>query len=113
MKQELDFKQIGARIQDYRSQNNMTQEQLAEIVGTNQKHISKIEAGQLRIKLDTVYAITKALHISIDTLTADYDDSKDEANLKLILDDIKGMNVKQLKMLRENIATIKKFNSVD
>src|SRR5699024_2069269 len=101
---------IGKRIQSYRVQNNMTQEQLAELTGTNQKHISKIEAGQLRIKLDTIYAITTALHISIDALIADYDNSNDEANLKLILDDIRGMNAKQLAMLRENIATIKKFN---
>ena len=110
MKRELDFIAIGNRIQHYRSQNNMTQAQLAELIVTNQKHISKIEAGQLRIKLDTMYAITIALHISIDTLIANYDDSNDEANLKLILDDIRGMNVKQLKMLRENIATIKKFD---
>lgn len=110
MKCELDFIEIGNRIQYYRTQNNMTQAQLVELIGTNQKHISKIEAGQLRVKLDTMYAITTALHISIDTLIADYDNSNDEANLKLILDEIRGMNHKQLKMLRENIATIKKFN---
>ena len=110
MNQNLDFKKIGLRIQSHRIQNNMTQEQLAELIGTNQKHISKIEAGQLRIRLDTIYAITTALHISVDTLIADYDNSNDESNLKLILDDIRGMNAKQLKMLRENIATIKKFN---
>ncbi len=110
MKRELDFIEIGNRIQHYRNKNNMTQAQLAELIGTNQKHISKIEAGQLRIKLDTMYAIATTLHISIDTLIADYADSNDEANLKLILDDIRGMNFKQLKMLRENIATIKKFN---
>lgn len=110
MKHELNFIKIGNRIQYYRNQNNMTQAQLAELIGTNQKHISKIELGQLRVKLDTIYAITTALHISIDTLIADYDNSNDEANLKLILDEIRGMNHKQLKMLRENIATIKKFN---
>ena len=110
MEQQLDFKKIGARIQNYRTENNMTQEKLAELIGSNQKHISKIEAGQLRIKLDTIYAISLALHISIDMLVADYDNSNDEANLKLILDDIRGLNAKQLKMLRENIATIKKFD---
>ena len=100
MKYELNFSIIGNRIQDYRIKNKLTQEKLAEIIGTNQKHISKIELGEIRFKLDTAYAITKALHISIDTLTADYENSNDEANLKLILDDIK--------MLRENIDTIKR-----
>lgn len=110
MKQELDFIKIGNRIQHYRLQNNLTQAQLAELSGTNQKHISKIELGEIKFKLETAYAIVKALHISIDTLTADYDDSNDEATLKLILDDIRGMNPTQLEMLRENIATIKKVS---
>ena len=109
MKRELDFIEIGKRIQHYRSKNGMTQTELAELIESNQKHISRIEAGQLRIKLDTMYAITKALHISVDSLIADYDDSNDESNLKLILDEIRGMNPKQLKMLRDNIATIKKY----
>ncbi len=110
MEHKLNFNIIGNRIQYYRNQNKMTQAQLSEIVGTDQKHISRIELGQVKFKLETAYAITKALHISIDILTADYDDSNDEANLKLILDDIRGMNAKQLKMLRENISTIKKFD---
>ena len=33
-----------------------------------------------------------------------------EIREKLILDDIRGMNPKQLEMLRENISTIKKLN---
>lgn len=110
MKHDLDFNKIGKRIQFYRNKNKMTQEQLAECVGTNQKHVSKIELGEIKVKLETAYALAKALNISIDVLVADYNDSNDEANLKLILDDIKGMNAKQLKMLRENISTIKRLN---
>lgn len=110
MNHELDFVKIGNRILNYRNQNNITQAQLAERSGTNQKHISKIELGEIRFKLDTAYAITRALNISVDTLIADYDDSNDPATLNLILDDIRGMKPKQLEMLRENINTIKKLN---
>ena len=50
------------------------------------------------------------LEIPVDSLIADFTDSTDASTLKLILDDIKGMNSKQLEMLQENIQTIKKFN---
>ena len=107
---DLDFRKIGARIQSYRSKMNLTQEELGELVGTSQKYISRIETGYHNIKLGTIVAIAKHLHVSVDMLIADYDDSTDENTLKLILDDIRGMNPKQLEMLRDNIKTIKKFN---
>ena len=105
----LDFKKIGSRIQDYRIKNNLTQTELADIIGTNQKHLSRIEGGYHRSSFDTIVAIARALHISVDALIADFNDSSDESTIKLIIDDIREMNPKQLEMLRENISTIKKF----
>ncbi|MBQ4545058.1 MAG: helix-turn-helix transcriptional regulator [Oscillospiraceae bacterium] len=109
MNYDVDFKKIGNRIQHYRQQRNLTQSQLAEIIDTNQKHLSRIEAGYHKSGFDTILAITDALKIPVDALIADYDNSEDESNLKLILDDIRGMTPKQLNMLRENIETIKKY----
>lgn len=105
---DLDFKQIGNRIQFYRLQKKLTQSELAEIIGTNQKHLSRIEAGYHRSNFDTIIAITKALHIPVESLIADYDDSTDENTLKLIMEDIRGMSPKQLDMLRDSIKMIKK-----
>lgn len=110
MNNDLDFKEIGKRIQKCRTDNKMTQEKLAELVGTTQKYISRIEAGNHRLHLDTIAAIAKALHVPVDSFIADYANSNDENNLKMILDDIRGMTPRQLDMLKENIATIKKFN---
>ena len=109
MKNELDFKQIGARIQQYRIENKMTQAELAEATGTNQKHISRIEAGYHRSNFDTIVAISRALHISVDSLIADFNDSTDASNLELITQEIRGMSAKQLEMLRDNIQIIKKY----
>lgn len=105
----LDFKSIGIRIQHYRIKNNLTQTELAELIGTNQKHLSRIEGGYHRSTFDTIVAISRALHISVDALIADFDDSTNESTLKLIMDEIRGMNPRQLEILRENIETIKKF----
>ncbi len=110
MKIELDFKEIGARIQRCRTDKKMTQAELAEKIDTNQKHLSRIEGGYHRSTLDTIVAIAKALDVSVDYLVADFDDSTNSSTLKVILDDIRGMSPKQLKMLQENIRTIKKFN---
>ena len=106
---ELDFKIIGSRIQTARLKKELTQEELAEMVDTNQKHISRIEAGWHRSNLDTIVAIAKALQVSVDYLIADFDDGSDESNLKLIMDDIRGMNATQLNKPRDSIAMIKKY----
>ena len=37
--------EIGNRIQKYRTQRNLTQEQVAEKAGISQKHLSRIEKG--------------------------------------------------------------------
>lgn len=105
----LDFNEIGNRIQYYRTKNNLTQSELAEMIGTTQKHLSRIESGYHKSGLATFVAISQALHISLDSLVADYNDSTDESNLKIILDEIRGMNPKQLEMLRDNIKIIKKY----
>ncbi len=109
MNTDLDFRQIGNRIQFYRLQREMTQAELAEIIGTNQKHLSRIEAGYHRSSFDTIVAITKALEIPVDALVADYKDSRNSSTLEIILGDIRKMNAKQLEMLKENIQTILKL----
>ncbi len=109
MNNDLNFTDIGNRIQSFRQNKNLTQEKLAERVGTNQKYISRIEAGNHRFHFDTAVAIARALNISVDALIADHSDSMDESNLQLIMNDIRGMSKKQLEVLKDNIKTIKKF----
>ena len=107
---ELDFKKIGLRIQQCRTEKKMTQAELAEKIDTNQKHLSRIEGGYHRSTLDAIVAIARALDVSVDYLIADFSDSCNTSTLQVILDDIKGMTPKQLEMLQENIKTIKKFD---
>ena len=87
----------------------MTQEHLAELVGTSQKYISRIEVGYHNVKLETIAAIAKSLKISVEYLIADYNNGNDENTLKLIMEDIRGMSPKQLDMLRDSIKMIKKI----
>ncbi len=45
-----------------------SQQQLASVVGTSQSHIAKMEAGTVRVYLETADRVAKALGVSIDEL---------------------------------------------
>lgn len=108
MDNNLDFRKLGIRIQQYRIDNKMTQDELAKAIGSTQMYISDLENGHYSPQFNTIYSIAKTLNISLDSLIADFDDSTDNSTLQIILNDIKGMSKKQLEVLRDQIAIIKK-----
>lgn len=110
MNNDLNFKEIGIRIQMHRINNKMTQEQLAEQIGTTQKYLSRIEGGNHNLHLNTVVAIARALNIPVDSLIADPRNSNDESTIAIITDKIRGMTPKQLEMLNDLIEAIKKYD---
>lgn len=59
---------IGNNIRILRRQQQMTQEQLAEVIDTDQKYISKIESGKARPGLSVYLQIANSLQVSIDDL---------------------------------------------
>lgn len=62
---------IGESIRRFRKQRNMTQKQLAELIGGDQKFISKIEIGKARPGLSTYLRIANAFQVSIDRFLTD------------------------------------------
>ena len=62
---------LGENIRRFRKKEGMTQEQLAEKAGIDQKQISKIESGRVQAKLSTYLRIANALGVSIDHFLAD------------------------------------------
>ena len=52
---------LGARIQELRKHAHLTQAQLAEIIGIDEKHMSKIECGRHFPSLDLLNKIADAL----------------------------------------------------
>ncbi|MCI8404445.1 MAG: helix-turn-helix transcriptional regulator [Clostridia bacterium] len=110
MNNPIDFRIVGNRIQKYRLENKLTQDELADRINSSQTYLSEVEAGKHRLFFDTVVSITQALNISVDKLIADFDDSNNESNLQEILNEIRGMSAKQLELLRDNINTLKKLD---
>lgn len=103
------LKSIGQRIQKCRSDKKLTQEQLAEMTGISQKHISRLERGIHAPHFDMIIRIAKALDVSTDAFVEDF--SADNINIFLqnIKDDVDGMSQNQLSLIKDTILSIKKY----
>lgn len=53
-----------------RLSRGMSQQQLAEAMGTSQPYIAKVEAGHVRIFLDTAQRLAAALDVNLDSLSS-------------------------------------------
>ena len=102
-------KNVGKRIQECRQKAGLTQEQLSEISGISQKHISRIEQGYHDTHFTMIYKIAKALNVPIDTFAMDFEEDNSNIFLSTIQADVENMSKKQLDMLRDSIETIKKY----
>ena len=67
----IDYISIGARIRFYRTQKDMTQDELAEKSNVTKQHISRIELGEKYPNLELFINIANALEISADELLVD------------------------------------------
>lgn len=59
---------LGARIQQYRKSNKLSQEQLGEIAGVSRQAVSKWESGQTAPEIDKVRILCKQFSITLDEL---------------------------------------------
>lgn len=59
---------LGARIRELRKKKVLTQEQLAETLGIDQKHMSRIELGKSYPSLDRLIMISDALAVPLPDL---------------------------------------------
>lgn len=59
---------FGKRVRKVRRYQDMTQEELANSVGTSRSHISALERGDYEPKLETVKKISKAFKMNLDEL---------------------------------------------
>lgn len=64
----MNKKSLGHKIKAIRKAKKLTQAQLAELSGTNEKHISKIETGVYFPTYATLSKIFEALDLNIENL---------------------------------------------
>ena len=59
---------LVTRIKEYRAKNNMTQEELADLVGVRRETISHLEKGKYNPSLKLAFDIAEVLQSSIEEL---------------------------------------------
>ena len=62
---EQTRKLLGARIKELRRLRGLSQEQLAEMIDIDPKHLSRIEVGRSFPSMDTLAAMAKSLQVEI------------------------------------------------
>ncbi len=63
--QRADAFFTGQIIEEARKKANLTQEELAERIGTNKSYISRVETGRTEPRVSTFYRIAAALGLQI------------------------------------------------
>lgn len=67
----VDYQLLGKNIRKYRMQLELSQEELAEIVGCTSSHIGQIENNRGIPSLEMTVNIANALHTTVDQLLID------------------------------------------
>jgi len=96
---KLVKKLLGERIRELRKAKGLTQEQLAELVGVEPRHISRVEGGYSSPSIERLARIAEILEVPIKALF-DYmhlNDSKDR--LEDIESAISGMSEEYQKII--------------
>lgn len=74
---------IGQRIRNYRTQQNLSQEKLAEMAGCHPTYIGQLERGEKNATLESVEKIASALNIPLSRLFEKLDDNEQEDSIPL------------------------------
>lgn len=86
-------KLLGQRIKELRKLNKLTQEELAEAVGIDPKHLSSIETGRNSPTLLTLEKISGALNVQIKTLFDSQSNNRAEVHDLIDLADERQFNM--------------------
>lgn len=83
---------FGARIREIRKARGLSQDQLAEVIGIDQKHMSRIELGKSYPSLDRLMRIAEALQVPLPGLFEFMHLESPEAQTRSIEEMLKGLD---------------------
>ncbi len=85
---------LGKKIKLYRENKNMTQNEVAEILGVKAATISKYEAGTLEPNIESLKKLAELFEISVDELIKEDDFDISRINILEVLREQKNMKLK-------------------
>lgn len=103
---------VGKRIQKYRTQQNLTQDHVAERAGISQKHLSRIEQGYHNPRFDMIIQIAEALNVSTDALAKDMTTDEIYVFLESIKTSSEKLSFKQMEYVKQSTELLSEINCV-
>lgn len=94
---------IGRKIKRARTQLEMTQGQLAEILGIENVTLSRIETGSQSPSLERLQQISEALRVPLQSLVADGDGDSEIA--QVVAEVLNGLPERERKFLLDFVVT--------
>lgn len=73
-------KSVGQRIRNYRTQQGLSQEKLADLSGCHPTYIGQLERGEKNATIESIEKIAVALNISLSTLFEKLGGKEDRCN---------------------------------
>jgi transcriptional regulator with XRE-family HTH domain len=67
------FRELGARVAQLRKEQNLTQQSLAEALGTTQQQVASYEVARLRIPASMLPRLARVLGVSLEALIGEED----------------------------------------
>ena len=104
---ETDKKLLGKKFKEFRKSKSLTQFELAEKIGLNEKQISRIEAGQNYPTYMTFVKLIEVLDIDIKNFSHGYNDIEDFSKYELI-NLVKKSNNNETRVFLNTIKSLKK-----
>ena len=83
------YETVSSELAEYRDKMDLTQEQLAEMVGISQSHYAKLENGQRLPSLKVLYALSQVFGVKMGDIiepnkeAISFNESIDEAKLDI------------------------------
>ncbi len=92
------LKVLGRRIQKFREEKKMTQEDMEEKTGVNSRYLSAIECGKRNVTLDTLGKIAKGLGVELYKLLLPWEGKDSEEKIRKafekLLNEVKGQELR-------------------
>ena len=92
----MDIKAMGERIRKRRLELELSQQELAELIGVSTNFVGQIERANRSISIETFYNISDKLKISADYLLFGFDITKMDFKQLVNLYDDKSIKTKEI-----------------
>ena len=102
----MNKKALGAAIKAARTENKITQEQLAEMIGVVPSHIKQMEAGNRNPSVEVLYKLAHTLNFSVDDVF--FPSRKDDQELLYKIErSLQNCSVHELRVVYSTISALK------